>query len=123
MVRTIITTTVLAGVLTVGGAGVASAATTGATGSTPAHVPDCAKAPAALARIQRLEGRATTWLPKAQQRLATAQQEGKQARATRIQRRIAFVEKAEVRGTARQQRIDAACPGATPGAGSGVAAG
>ncbi len=108
MLKKIIATTVLGGTLALGAAGVAGAATTGGS----AH-PNCAKAQAAVTRIVKLEAKADVWLPKAQQREATATQNGNAKRAARIGRRIDRVQKLEAKANARIQKVEAACPGTT----------
>ena len=112
MLKKIVATAVLGGTLALGAAGVAGAATGGST-----H-PNCAKAQAAVTRIVKLEAKANVWLPKAQQREATAVQNGNTARAARIERRIARVQKLEARANARIQKLEAKCPGTTPPSGS-----
>lgn len=108
MLKRIIATAVLGGALTLGVAGVA-----GASPPAGATHPRCAKAPAALARIAKLEAKANAWLPKAEQREATATSEGHADVAARIERRIDRVQRLEAKGTALRQRIEAACPGAS----------
>ncbi len=120
----------LTGALSLGAAGVASAAApvttpqsggaAPATGAPSAGAPGtglllpCARAPKVLARIDKLEGRAATWLPKAAQREATAKARGRTKLASAIARRIVRVQRLEKRGNTLQQRIEAACPGSSP---------
>lgn len=101
------------GALTLGGAVLATAAGAATGGSSSGtDAPNCAKAPAVLARIDKLETRASNWLPGAEQREATAQQDGDRVQAARIARRIARVERLQQRGDKLEQKIEAACPGA-----------
>jgi hypothetical protein len=111
MVRKIIATAVTGVALTLGAAGAAGAAATPPTsvGTAPAS---CAKAPHALARIAKLEAKAGKWVTAAEQRQATATQDGRTKAAARIGRRITRVEKLEAKGTALVSKIEAACPGA-----------
>jgi hypothetical protein len=113
MLKKIIATAVLGGTLALGAAGVAGAATTSGT----TH-PNCAKAQAAVTRIVKLEAKANVWLPKAQQREATASQNGNTKRADRIERRIARVQKLEAKAAPRIQKLEAACPGTTTPSGT-----
>jgi hypothetical protein len=121
MVRKFVATGAIAGALALAGvlgslavSGVAGAATSGSASTTaPAHTPNCTKAPARLARIAKLEAKAQAWLPQAQQRLTTAEQQGHPRRVARIERRIGRVERLEARGNRLQAKIEAACPGSS----------
>ena len=119
MIRKVIAIAGLSGALALGIGGVASATTTSTppSGGTATHTFDCSRAPRALARIAKLESKAGTWLPKAQAREATAQQNGHTTVADRIAKRIARVQKFQTRGTSIQQKIQAKCPGAVPAPG------
>jgi outer membrane murein-binding lipoprotein Lpp len=108
MVKKILATAVLSGALTFGVAGVAGAAST-----TTGTYPSCAKAPKALAHIDKLEAKGNTWLAKAAQRETAANQAGRTKAAARIERRIQRVEKLEAKGARLSSKIEAACPGAT----------
>jgi hypothetical protein len=104
----------LAAALSIGGAGVAGAATPAA-GGTPHHV-TCAKAPKALARINRIDARIATWLPKAEAREQRAVADGDKTAAARIERRIQRVEKIHTRLDGLDHRILTKCAGTTPAA-------
>jgi hypothetical protein len=111
MLTRIIATAALGGTLTFAGATAAWAApsTTGTTHSSFS----CTNAPKALARIDKLESRAQTFVTKATAREAAATKAGHTKLAKRIGNRIAAVERREARGTALAQRIESACPGST----------
>jgi uncharacterized membrane protein YgcG len=116
MFAKVIATTAFGASLALGVAGVAGAAVTGGTttgGSGTTQAARCAKAPAALARLRKLDARYQAWLPKAEQREAAAKNGGHDAQAARIQGRIDRAEKAYQKGESRYQKIEAACPGAT----------
>ena len=113
MLKKIIATAVLGGTLALGAAGVAGAAATGSS-----KHPNCAKAQAAVTRIVKLEAKADAWLPKAQQREATALKNGNTVRAARIEKRIDRVQKLEAKANVRILKLEAACPGTTPPSGS-----
>jgi hypothetical protein len=100
----------------VGTGGVAGAsAPTSTTPTTPAtvspalHATRCAKAEKVAARITKLEGKATTWLPKAQAREAKATAAGNTKLATVIGNRITRVQKLEGRGNTLLAKIAAKC--------------
>ena len=87
MFRTIIAGAAVAGALTFGAAGIAGASTTatGNSGATAATGADkaalCAKLPAIQAKVQKVEGKVTTWIPKAQAREDKAKTAGHTKRA------------------------------------------
>jgi hypothetical protein len=128
MIRKVIAVAVLSGAIALSGAGVASAATptgtsSGATapagtgtgtgtGTGANRTTFCARAPQLLARIGKLEAKASVWLPKAEAREAKATQNHHPKVAARIAKRITRVQKIEARGTTLEQKINAACPGA-----------
>ena len=107
MLKKVIAAAVVGGTLVLGAAGIAGAATTGST-----H-PNCSKAQNVVNRVTKLEAKASVWLPKAEQREATAKQNGDTARADRIQKRINRVNALETKANARVQKLEAACPGVT----------
>lgn len=111
MVRRTMMTAVVGGALALGGAGVAvaAAAPAGAT-TTPAHSPNCAKAPKALARLTRAENKISTALSKSEARQAKAEQAGHTALAQVIGARITWLHAAASYDTTLQQKINAACP-------------
>jgi hypothetical protein len=116
---------VLSGALTLGGAGVAAAASSTSNGSTPVSGAagtggsskgtfNCANAPKALARIAKLEAKAQAWLPKAEARETKATQSGHTKLAAKIAKRVQRVQKLEVAGNKRAAHIQSLCPGAAP---------
>jgi len=109
MFRTIIAGAAVAGSLTFGAAAVAGASTpaTGGTGADKAAL--CAKLPAIQARVQKVEAKVTTWVPKAHAREAAAKTAGKTKRADAIAARITRVENRETRVNARLAKAQAAC--------------
>ena len=117
MFRTIIAGAAVAGALTFGAAGIAGASTP-ATGSTPppARPPPtrpalCAKLPAVQAKVQKVEAKVATWVPKAQAREATLKTAGKtQARRTPSPTRITRVQN-------RETKVNAGWPRPRPPAG------
>lgn len=122
-------------VLSLGAGGLAGAATQTPTSSPPstAAVPahrhfNCARAPKALARIQKVEARIAAGLPKLEAAEQKAKAAGKTQRAQRIQRRIDRLEssKTKDRLSRLQSAIQAKCgvsatTGSSTGAGSGAA--
>jgi hypothetical protein len=88
------------------GGGVAGAGP--AVGNTPAR---CAKAPAALALIQKAEARITSGLPKLTKAEQTARANGNNGRANRLERQIARLESTKFGGRLAKmaQRIEKAC--------------
>jgi uncharacterized protein (DUF3084 family) len=109
MIRTVIAGAAVAGALTFGAAGIAGASTpaTGATGTPSAAA--CAKLPAIQAKVQKLEGRVTTWVPKAQAREAKAKTAGHTKRADNIANRITKVQNRESKLNARLAKAQAKC--------------
>ncbi len=109
MFRTIIAGAAVAGALTFGAAGIAGASTpsTGSTGANAATL--CAKLPAIQARVQKVEGKVTTWVPKAQAREAKAKAAGHTKLADAIANRITRVQNRETKVNARLAKAQAAC--------------
>jgi hypothetical protein len=66
MFRTFVAGAAIAGALTLGAAGIAGASTraAGTTGADKAAL--CAKLPALQAKVQKVEAKVSTWVPKAQ---------------------------------------------------------
>jgi hypothetical protein len=102
----------VAGVAGVAGAASAPTATTPTSVSPATHSARCAKAEKLAMLITSLEGKATTWVPKAQAREAKATAAGHTKAATVIANRIARVQKWEGRGNPLLAKIAAKC-GAT----------
>lgn len=111
---------VVAGSLTLGMAGAASASTPTSSPSTspPAATKqfNCANATKALTRIQKVEGRISAGLPKltaAQQKAAAA---GHTKRADRLQKRITRLESARFKQRLqnRSQKIESRCNVSAP---------
>jgi hypothetical protein len=122
LTRTLIGAAALSGALTFGAAGIASGATTG-TGtssgsgsSAPAstHTVNCARAEKLATRVQTLETKANTWLPKAAQREAAAKTADHPKLAALIGRRIARVEKLMPKGEKLLAKIAQKCGTAAP---------
>ena len=96
MIRRLIAAAAVSGTLALGVAGVAGAsAPTSTPTSTATHATRCAKAEKVATRIQTLETKAATWVPKAQAREAKATAAGHTKLATRIGNRITRVQKRE----------------------------
>jgi hypothetical protein len=112
MVRTSVAVLALGASLALGTVGVAAAAPRG-TERHPAQTPHCANASAALNRIAMAQSRITTHLSLAQTRLAAAQAPRNTTATQRIEVRITRLQELDTRLGARQQRIEAACSGAT----------
>ena len=107
-------------------AGATPAAPTGTTRSQPdtgsdsaAHF-NCARAPLALARIQRIEARISAGLPKLNQAEARAKAAGNTQRAARIQKRINRLDSPALKSRLDRltARIGAKCSASTPATGS-----
>jgi hypothetical protein len=111
VIRRVLAVTMVGGALGLGALGLASAA--GASTPAPQKTVDCSKAPNRLAQIAKAEARITAALPRAQARLAHAQQVGNTARAQAIQARITAAQDRQSQLAAAQQRINTACPGVT----------
>ena len=109
MFRTIIAGAAVAGALTFGAAGIAGASTpsTGSTGADTATL--CAKLPAIQARVQKVEGKVTAWVPKAQAREAKANAAGRTKLADAIANRITRVQNRDTKVNARLAKAQAAC--------------
>lgn len=124
----IIATAALGGTLALGAAGAAGAvgatgaATTG--GSAAAHSTTqpkfCAKVPALVNRLEKLNTRYETWLPKAEQREANAKAEHHTRQATHIQDRINRFGALDARVTALVKKAESVCPGSGTATGSGT---
>jgi phage shock protein A len=109
MFRTIIAGAAVAGALTFGAAGIAGASTP-APGSTSAHKAAlCAKLPALQAKVQKVEAKVATWVPKAQAREATLRTDGKTQLADAIAKRITRLQNRETKFNARLAKAQAAC--------------
>jgi hypothetical protein len=113
MIRTVIAGAAVAGALTFGAAGIAGATTptTGSTGTPSATL--CAKLPALQAKVQKVEARVTTWVPKAEARETKAKDAGHTRRADAIAKRITRVQNRETKVNARLAKAQAACAGGT----------
>jgi len=106
--------TAVCGALALGTGGAAFATTTTpGTGSTPAATGHlrCARAPKALARINKVEATNTKRLPKLQAAEKKSTAAGHTKVATRIEKRITRVEKVDTRVAALATKIEARCPG------------
>ena len=115
MIRKVFTGVALAGALTLGTVGTASAAV-GGSGSTASsaqsHAKLCAtRAPKALLRIETFNLRYQKWLPKAQARLAADLQANNQGLAKAVQARMDKLKAKEAKLAVRQKKIDSLCPG------------
>ena len=110
--------TVVAGVLAVGGYGVAGAVTASNPGASPHnasapaahHRLTCADAPKVLARLDKIDARITTRLPKLQAAEQKAQQAGHPKLAKLIGHRVTRLEHVQSRITKLEARIDKRCP-------------
>jgi hypothetical protein len=109
--RTLLAGAVLGTTLTLGGAGLAGAATSTPTpgGTSTPTAAQCAKAQKVEARIQHRLDKAGTWLPKAEAREAKAVSSGHPKLATRLERRISRVKNFQTRAAARLAKIQATC--------------
>ena len=99
----------MAGALTFGAAGIAGASTptTGSTGTPSAAL--CAKLPALQAKVQKVEAKVSTWVPKAEARETKAKDAGHTKLADAIGKRITGVQNRESRVNARLAKAQAAC--------------
>ena len=111
MFRTVIAGAAVAGALTFGVAGIAGASTTGTTGTPTAA--QCAKLPALQAKVQKVEAKVSTWVPKAEARETKAKDAGHTARADAIAKRITRVQNRESKVNARLAKAQAACSAGT----------
>jgi hypothetical protein len=118
MFRTIIAGAAVAGALTFGAAGIAGASTPATSGTGANKAALCARLPAIQARVQKVEAKVTTWVPKAEAREAAAKTAGKTKRADAIAARIARVQKRETRVNARLAKAQAACNASGTSAGT-----
>jgi hypothetical protein len=117
MKRTLILSTVgsiaLTGMLTLGSAGSASAATTGTPAATPTatsnHTANCTKAEARVPKIEAREAKLPAWEAKAQAAEAKAKSAGHTKVAALVAHRISRVEKLAARGNKVIARIGAVC--------------
>ncbi len=112
-----------AGTVVVGIAGTAGAVapvTGAASHSARADRFNCARAPRALARIQRIEANITAGLPKLHRAEARAKAAGNTQRVARIQKRISRLDSPAVKSRLDRQtaRINARCSVPTPATGS-----
>jgi hypothetical protein len=117
----IVATAALGSTLALGAAGVAGAASGGsaaAHSTTPPKI--CAKAPALVDRLEKLNTRYDTWLPKAEQREANAKAHHRTRQATRIEDRIKRFGALDTRLNALVKRVETVCPGSGTGTGSGT---
>jgi hypothetical protein len=110
MFRTVIAGAAVAGALTFGVAGIAGASTTGTTGTPTAA--QCAKLPALQAKVQKLEAKVSTWVPKAEARETKAKDAGHTTLADAIAKRITRVQDRESKVNARLAKAQAACSAA-----------
>ncbi|MHB8219430.1 MAG: hypothetical protein ACYDHU_03795 [Acidimicrobiales bacterium] len=117
----IVATAALGSTLALGAAGAVGAATTGGSAAAPSKTPPkiCAKAPALVSRLEKLNGRYDTWLPKAQSREAAAKSHHRTRQATRIGNRINRLGSLDARANALVKKVEAVCPGSGSGAGKG----
>jgi hypothetical protein len=118
MLRRIIAGTAVAGALTLGLAGAAGAATgsTGSTGNTGTKSPAitssttvCSLLPKVQDRVQKLESKLATDLPKAQAAEAKAKAANHTKLADRIAARITRAQNRETKVNARLAKLQAAC--------------
>lgn len=118
MLRRIIAGTAVAGALTLGLAGAAGAATgsTGSTGNTGTKSPAitssttvCSLLPKVQDRVQKLESKLATDLPKAQAAEAKAKAAGHTKLADRIAARITKAQNRETKVNARLAKLQADC--------------
>ena len=111
MIKKIASATALGGVLVAGAAGVASASSSTASGTTPsAHRSfTCAMAPKADAKIAKVDAKISNRLNTLKIAESKATSAGETALATRIEHRIAHVESISTRVSNIQSRIDAKC--------------
>ena len=109
MFRTIIAGAAVAGALTFGAAGIAGASTsaTGSTGTPSAAL--CAKLPTIGAKVQKVEAKVATWVPKAEARESKARVAGHTKVADAIANRITRVQHRETKVNARLAKAQAAC--------------
>ena len=104
--------------LVAGSAGVASAATPGSTAPGAARGINCARAPQVLDRLQGVDARITTALPKLQAAEKKAVANHHPKAAARIERRVDRLTKLGEKVADRIARVEQHCPGVTPSAGS-----
>ncbi|HXQ74861.1 MAG TPA: hypothetical protein VN791_00090 [Acidimicrobiales bacterium] len=110
--------TVVGGGLALGTGGAAFAATpTTGSGSTPAATGHlrCARAPKALARIDKVEAAVTKRLPKLQAAETKLTAAGHTKLAGRVEKRINRMEKVDTKVAALATKIEARCPGVSAG--------
>jgi hypothetical protein len=114
MFRTIIAGAAVAGALTFGAAGIAGASTpsTGSTGAGSGAL--CAKLPTLQSKVQKVEAKVATWVPKAEAREAKAKAAGHTKLADAIAHRITRVQNRETKVNARLAKAQATC-GASAG--------
>jgi hypothetical protein len=107
--------TAVCGALAVGAAAPAFAATT--SGSTPTHA-RCARAPKALSRLSKVEGRVSQRITKLESVESKLSGANHQKAAARVERRIERLQRIEGRAGTRVSKIEARCPSGTTGSGS-----
>jgi hypothetical protein len=112
MLSKLVGSVVLGGALTIAGAAPAVAATGPATGA------GCDRAPALEARLQHVDARIATALPRLTAAEDKARSAGHDKVADRIGRRLRRLEKLQDRIGARLAKIEARCPGASGSTGS-----
>jgi hypothetical protein len=78
------------------------------------------KLPAIQAKVQKVEAKVTTWLPKAQAREAAAKAAGNTKRADAIAARITRVQNRETKVNARLAKGQAACSASASASASGT---
>ena len=107
--------TVICGAVALGTCGAAFAATsTTVPGSTPAagHVA-CARAPKALAKITKVEKFAAKRLPALQAKSNKLTANGHRKAASRLQKKIKNLQKADTKAGALAKKIEVRCPSGT----------
>jgi len=107
--------TIICGALALGTGGVAFAApSTTVSGSTPAsgHVA-CTRAPKALAKITKVEKFAAKRLPALQAKSNRLTAAGHRKLASRVQKKIKNLQKADTKAGALAKKIEARCPSGT----------
>jgi hypothetical protein len=115
LARKVLAATVVGGALALGTGGAAFAATsTTVSGSTPAagHV-TCARAPKALAKITKVEKFAAKRLPALQARANKLTAAGHRKLASRVEKKIKKLQKADTKAGALATKIEARCPSGT----------
>jgi hypothetical protein len=109
MFRTVIAGAAVAGALTFGAAGIAGASTPTAASAGTAKATLCAKLPTLQAKVQKVEAKVSTWVPKAEAREAKAKAAGHTKLGDVIAKRITRVQNRESKVNARLAKAQAAC--------------